>query len=361
MRDSALLRIIRYTLAVCTILVSVLSICVYINARHEGSFAISGFYGLFQPILILTSFLLFIYWVIRLSPMAIIPLLAIILNWGFISSSYQLPLSRKTISKTGKISFHLATYNVQGFKIGNQRAMTVDVVSDFMEEKKVDVLCLQEVDFDSTYTIDSIAKAFHKRMPYYTYALSPKPGFHLMVMSRFPIIRSMHFHFGQEGNQAMQTDLVIEGDTIRLFNFHLQTTNFNQTKFEIVPENWLWNIHGEAKKSTTVYNILQHNYQKRTVQADFIRKQIAATTYPILSCGDMNSIPSSYTYFQMKGPLKDGFKTAGRGYEYTLLGLYRLYRVDYIFHSKDFDGYSYQSYKLRYSDHKPVVMGVTFK
>jgi len=360
MRDSALIRMIRYTLVVCTILVSFLSICAYINSRHGGIFEIFGFYGIFQPILIILSILLFFYWAIRLKAIVIVPLIAIALNWGYIGSVYQLPIKQNNVYGTGKVSFNLATYNAQGFKIGHQRPSIVGVISDFMKGKKVDVLCLQEVDYDSTFTIDSIARSF-SYLPYYAKAISEKPGFHLMILSKFPIVGSTHFHFGHEGNQAMQADLLIEGDTVRIFNFHLQTTNFNQSKFEIVPEDWLWHIYGEAEKSTTVYNILHKNYQKRTVQAAFVRKQIEATPFPVIACGDMNSNPSSYTYFQLKGSLKDGFKTCGRGYEYTLLGLYRLYRVDYIFHSKDFDGYSYQSYKTRYSDHKPVIMGITLK
>jgi len=75
----------------------------------------------------------------------------------------------------------------------------------------------------------------------------------------------------------------------------------------------------------------------------------------------MNSIPSSYAYHQIIGHLKDGFKTCGSGYEYTMLGLYRLYRIDYIFHSDDFEGYSYNSYKLDFSDHKPVIMKLSLK
>jgi len=340
--------------------VSFLSICAFINSRHSGTFEILGFYGLFQPILIILSILLLIYWAIRFKSIVILPILTLALNWSFIGSVYQLPLKQKTVYGAGKVSFNLSTYNAQGFKIGHQRPSIVGVISDFMKEKMVDVLCLQEVDYDSTFTIDSIARSF-SYLPHYAFALSEKPGFHLMILSKFPIIRSTHFHFGHEGNQAMQADLLINGDTVRIFNFHLQTTNFNQNKFDIIPENWLWHIYGEAEKSTTVYNILHKNYQKRSIQANFIRKQIKATYFPVIACGDMNSNPSSSTYFQLKGSLKDGFKTCGRGYEYTILGLYRLYRVDYIFHSKDFDGYSYKSYKMRYSDHKPVIMGITLK
>jgi len=72
----------------------------------------------------------------------------------------------------------------------------------------------------------------------------------------------------------------------------------------------------------------------------------------------MNSIPSSYTYHQIKSNLKDGFKTCGSGYEYTLIGLFKLYRIDYIFHSDYFKGMDYKSYQLDYSDHKTVIMNL---
>jgi endonuclease/exonuclease/phosphatase family metal-dependent hydrolase len=120
-------------------------------------------------------------------------------------------------------------------------------------------------------------------------------------------------------------------------------------------------MSSQAEKSMGVYEILQGNYKKRAKQAAYIHHLIEASPYPVLACGDMNSNPSSYTYHQIKGKLKDGFKTCGRGYEYTMLGLYRLYRIDYIFHSRDFDGYSYKSYKLDYSDHKPVIMNLALK
>lgn len=359
MSDSALVRIIRYILAVITIAVTILSIITHYSSVRGGQFELLGFYGLFQPLLMLSSLLLFLYWTIRLKITALLPLFAIVLNWGFISSVYQIPIPVKT-TENGKINLTLATYNAQGFKFGQQRPLTVGMMSDFMKEKNVDILCMQEVDYDSTFTIDSIAHSFYY-LPYKMVVYSEKQGFNLMVLSRFPILHTTRFRFGKEGNQAMQSDLLIEGDTIRLFNFHLQTTNFRQTKYDLVPENVLWHVYGEAEKTKVVYDILHKNYEKRTEQAAFIQKKIEETSFPILACGDMNSNPSSYTYHQLKGHLKDGFRTCGSGYEYTLLGMYRLYRIDYIFHSEDFIGRSYQSYKMLYSDHKPVIMEMSLK
>lgn len=358
MRDSATLRIISFFIALFTLIASTLTIFTFIGANYGGAFQIFAFYALFQPIFIILDFIFLVYWAIRLNLLAFMPLVALLLNLGFISSVYQVPLKHNK-SKDVNPRIVTATYNVKGFCHG-QRSLTVSMISDFMKEKNVDILCLQEMDFDTTYTVDSIARAFHY-LPYRAIALSEREGFNLMILSKFPIIHSTRIRYGDEGNQAMWADLLIQNDTIRLFNFHLQTTNFNQARFPLVPENWLWDLSGEVEKSMTVYDVLMENFRKRTIQAQFLRKQIKNTKYPVLVCGDMNSNPSSYTYHLIKGDLNDGFRSCGSGYEYTLKELHKLYRIDYIFHSSNFKGIEYKSYMLDYSDHKPVIMSVRLK
>jgi len=354
MGSNALLRIVRFFIALITLIIAVLTICAYIGSKHGGAFQIFAFYGLFQPLLILSNFVLLVYWSVRLKGWAIVPLIAIILNIGYIGAVYQIPWKKNKAEVSAQQHFKLATYNVKGFYHG-LRPLTVSMISDFMKEKEVNVICFQEVDYDSTFTIDSIAKAF-SYLPYRSVAISEREGFSLMVLSKFPISHSIRIRFGNEGNQAMLTDLAINGDTIRLFNFHLQTTNFNQTRFPIVPQNWLWDLSGETEKSMSVYDVLINNFRKRTQQAAFLHQEMLRSPHPILACGDMNSNPSSYTYHQIKGNLHDGFKTCGSGYEYTLEGLRKLFRIDYIFHSREFRGYNYTSYPLDYSDHRPVIM-----
>lgn len=354
MEKSAFRRIIGFIIVLLTFFATTLSLLAFISSNFGGAFQIFAFYGLFQPLLIILNFIFLIYWTLRLRIWAFLPLIALILNYGFITSVYQIPKKAKETGNAGSPCIRIGTYNVRGFYHG-QRPLTVSLISEFMKEKEVDILCFQELDADSVYTVDSIAKAF-SFLPNRSLAQSDIPGFSLMILSRFPMVKARRIRFGNSGNQAMWADLLINNDTIRVFNFHLQTTNFNQARFPLIPENWLWDLSGEAEKSKTVYDILQMNFIKRTRQADFIHSKIAATKYPTLVCGDMNSNPASHTYHQIKGHLHDGFKTSGSGYEYTLTGLYRLYRIDYIFHSDHFKGSKYKSYLLDYSDHKPVIM-----
>lgn len=105
---------------------------------------------------------------------------------------------------------------------------------------------------------------------------------------------------------------------------------------------------------------LNENFRKRAAQAKTLEQLIRTTPYPVLVCGDFNSLPSSYTYSTVKGDnLQDGFQTCGHGYMYTFRYFKRLLRIDYIFHSKEFKGVDYYSPDLDLcSDHNPVVMEV---
>ena len=67
---------------------------------------------------------------------------------------------------------------------------------------------------------------------------------------------------------------------------------------------------------------------KRAFQTDSICQLATASPHPVLVCGDFNSLPSSYTYHRLSESLKDGFKTGGHGYMYTvnITGLWSLHK-----------------------------------
>lgn len=66
---------------------------------------------------------------------------------------------------------------------------------------------------------------------------------------------------------------------------------------------------------------LYHNFLKRSIQANVVKQCIDESPYPVLVCGDFNSLPSSYTYHTVKGKqLKDGFKRV-RTWLYVYLSL----------------------------------------
>lgn len=282
------------------------------------------------------------------------PVFSLMISIGYIGAVFQLPTHARHANYPKDSRLIIATYNVKGFQYG-QTALTVNLIADFLAENKVDILCLQEFDVTPEFPEDKIKNVLDF-LPYQSIVQGEKTGFALAIFSKYPISKSYKIKFRAENNQAMWSDIVFQNDTIRIFNFHLQTTNFNQEKFDIVPEYWLWDLSGEASKTMFLMEKLKYNSDIRISQGQVINSLISTTKNPVLACGDMNDNPASFTYHLVKGDLKDGFKTSGCGYEYTYKHLFNLFRTDYIFHSKDLSGIKYKSYNLNYSDHKPVIM-----
>ena len=147
----------------------------------------------------------------------------------------------------------------------------------------------------------------------------------------------------------------IQGDSVRVFNNHFQTTSVNAVK----PR--LYQAHAEGKQleeTEAAFHMafqMKKNFVKRATQADYIRQMLDAGEGPVILCGDFNDTPASYTYRTVKGDLTDGFRDCGSGFGYTFRQLKRIFRIDYIIYSPDFKGVTYDSPNLDYSDHKPVV------
>jgi len=339
-----------------TITLFLLFLCVFSSAT---AYLGDRFYFLelastLQPITFTCTLIMLLFWIAYRSKWVFVAVLSLLISMNYFLAVFQLPKLKK--EKSNKTELVVSTYNIQGFGYG-QIDLTVQLLSDFMKEKKVDILCFQEFGFSENFTADSIKQRF-KFLPYQVITGNEKAGFGMAIFSKYPIVRSTIIRFKSSLNSAMYSDILYNKDTIRVVNFHMQTTNFNQSRFPINPGYWLWDMTEEAKKAMTVVERLHQNYAKRLMQGKALRNQIEKSPYPVIACGDMNANPASYSYKQIKGALCDGFKTSGSGYEYTYRYLFKLLRTDYIFHSAKFQGLFYKSYDLDYSDHKPVIMKV---
>ena len=76
----------------------------------------------------------------------------------------------------------------------------------------------------------------------------------------------------------------------------------------------------------------------------------------VIVCGDFNDTPMSYTYRRLRGDLTDAFARKGRGMIYTYRGFLGVFRIDYLFHSDDFETVDYDSEQPLWSDHNPVIV-----
>ena len=339
-------------LAVLTIVVGIGSH----NNPHQG--ILLPIMGLGMIPLMVANLLIMFYWTIRWKMWIWIPVIAIAANYEYISAKYQFsfkqlpPIAKNRVIRVG-------SFNVESFH-GDPSVYSVGEVTELMKDYQVDVVCLQEFSESSFFSIDSINAVF-KEYPYAAIYKNKHEGFDLAIYSKFPIENKAGILFNSSNNDAMWVDIKVGHTPVRVFNCHLQTTNFNQTK-DLLRKVTVAGFY-ESKKEAAKEILLKMgaNAQKRADQADRLYQIIDTTRNAAIVCGDFNDTPTSYSYYRMKEKLQDGFQSAGSGFQSTFRYLHRLLRIDYIFHSKELAGRSYYSPSFDFSDHNPVIMELGLK
>lgn len=316
-----------------------------------------AFIGLAMPVLILINTAALIYWAMRLRIWALVPLIAILGNWGYLSR-----VVRFSSPDNSKAALTVVTYNVDSFN-GDQTGYSCKEIARYMKEQNADIFCMQEYNINREFNADSV-QATLATWPYHSIpkATDGTPILQIAIVSKYPILEQQLITYPDSRNCSMRCDIDVNGKRIRIFNNHLQTTEVSSNKRMLEKELTRDDAAGTEHAALKLTAGLEENFVKRAAQAEHMSKLIAASPYPTLVCGDFNSLPSSYTYRTMKGDkLKDGFQSCGHGYMYTFRYFKKLLRIDYILHTEDFTGVDYFSPDLEYSDHNPVVMRMKIK
>lgn len=150
-----------------------------------------------------------------------------------------------------------------------------------------------------TFPPDSIAKLFASHMPWFIHQEGQA------ILSRFPIVGHRYVRFPGSGNDYLQADVKIGGDTVRIFSVHLQTSGISSLRHRFRKD------HDRDVPVERVIGELERNSRIRAQQVREIRTVIDSTRYPVIVAGDFNDTPSSYTYRQLKGGMTDGFRAVG--------------------------------------------------
>lgn len=299
-----------------------------------------------MPGIIILNIIIALYWAFRKKIWWIINIAAILANWNYLTSVVQIRANDDVQASVLKV----ATYNVRSFN-NDYTGYSAQEIARLMSQEKVDVFCMQEYSPGKHFNLDSLSRTFGVYFPYYSIPKNKKGDTRLALYSKYPLVKCILVPFKNSDNCAMWCDININGDTVRVFNLHLQTTSLVQQMSR--------NSRHKIDTEDAVENIgktLLANIEIRDRQAKDIAGMVKESPYPVILTGDFNSIPSTYTYHIIAGVLKDGFKEGGSGYQYTFNRMCRLLRIDYIFHSGKMKGGKYYSIHESYSDHNPVFM-----
>ena len=279
-----------------------------------------------------------------------ISFISILLGWGFVSRYIQ--LSGEKIEK-GDIK--LVSYNVQHFhgEGSNTQKENAEKIVAFLDEQDADIICLQEVRLrkNSIFNLEKTVKSLGS-ISHYQYARS-STTYGSVTMTRYPIINMGEIRFENSRNITIYTDVLIQKDTVRIINVHLQSYQIDPGRYSIIDS--LKIIEEEdLRELKEMGSKFKKAFQLRAEQVREIRKYIDGSPYHVIVCGDFNDAPASFSYHKIKGRLKDAFVCSGKGIGRTYVGKLPSFRIDYIFHSEGFQSFNFQTYDFRMSDHLPV-------
>jgi endonuclease/exonuclease/phosphatase family metal-dependent hydrolase len=249
-----------------------------------------------------------------------------------------------------KPGIKIATYNVAMFSRETSGFIAQDILSE-MKKQKVDVVCFQE--YNDQCGDKKNSDSYKEYFPYMAMGESD-----MMIYSRYPIVKSQNLNFEMTNNSAMWAEIKVDGQILRVYNAHLETTGINTTLHKA---GKMIN-QGMDVESNALLRAFYGNYTlgmiARSGQANILAMDMRECEAPIIVCGDFNDVPYSYVYNTMLGDKIDGFKECGSGFMYTFRGGNKKVRIDYIFHDKGMTGITYYKRELSYSDHNPVFMKI---
>lgn len=315
---------------------------------HPETSMFSAYLSLGKPIVVALNAIMFLYWACRRKCWVFVSIIGVAACYNYITAVWQ-PFNLYK-SAEGK-ELKILTYNTHSFG----REVTGYSAKEFagiVQDKGIDILCFQEYGGSGDFTNEDLYETYSAVLPY-TYL---PQGHSMAIYSRYPILESDVIDFEGTNNCAIWTDIDVEGKTIRVFNVHMQTTSFDRMRSKAAQARAAANEEGERQIYLNFNDNLESNMIERAKQADMVQEMIKTTPHPTILCGDLNDTPGTYTYETLKGDMKDGFQTSGKGFAWSYRGLYNLLRIDYIFHSSQMKGLEYENMDYEMSDHNPVMM-----
>lgn len=322
-----------------------------------------AFFGLFYPIWLLLAALALLFWLLVKPRWALVPLVVILAGYTHVTHFLGINLLADNQIDSG---VKVLTWNIQNFNLYNwtQNDQSRADIFQFLEEQQPDILCLQEF-----YTrrvgrhenVEALQQRLGLPYSYFHNRVSARDlqEFGLATFSRYPIVGKGHITFDNSYNLCVYTDLLIEGDTFRIFNVHLQSIALGK-QGEAYVERIIEEQDTDMEQSRVLLGKLKTGFLARAPQAQQIAAAIRESSHPVVVCGDFNDTPVSYAYREISSGLSDAFAAKGKGVSPTFAGKIPGLRIDHILYDPALEVLGYRRLRPGLSDHHPVMASFRF-
>ncbi|WBL44315.1 endonuclease/exonuclease/phosphatase family protein [Algoriphagus halophytocola] len=322
---------------------------VYISPEY---FSYVGLLPFFIPVILLLNVFLLVILILSWRKLAFLPVITLLIGYKFLVISFQ--LNPKNDQAKG---LKILTFNAHMFRY--ESSNTESNVLAWLQENTADVKAIQEFYQDNTTASKDAVKILGQdsdyKVSYHVNEGNPeKRSNGLAIFSKYPIINDGKIFDAQGTNGAIFADLNVNGDTIRIYNAHLESMRIDSDGLE--------NLDGVKQNYRQTLGKLHRGSLARSKQLKLLLEHMNNSPHPLILMGDLNEIPYSYTYFKLNENYVNAFEMAGRGFGFTYNRILFFLRIDHIFSSENLQAIQYKTHReVDYSDHYPITATFTWE
>ena len=278
-----------------------------------------------------------------------IPLVGILLCWGYIMDYCPLGWGGEVRPEGLKV----VSWNTRYLGGDANR----DEAEDYLKNLDADIICLQETITSSDKFSDFVSEM--KRLGYEHHCDKGKALF-----TRLHILETDTLVYDTRSNGSRWYLLARDGDTVLVVNNHLESNHMSVDVKEKYGEALDRPDYQHVKRSgRSMLPLMVQSARYRGGQARVVRDFVKENRdRHVIVCGDFNDTPVSYAYQTLARRMKNAFRESGSGLgvSYNEKGFW--VRIDHLFFSSE--GRSHHTFidrSIGVSDHFPIVSWVDFK
>lgn len=274
-------------------------------------------------------------------------------------------------------TLRVMSWNVMDFTILTNPVQTT-IYDAFEEINKfnADIVCLQDARDQKgliplSKIIAKMKNSFGYKYYYFasylrTFELTPElySSYGILFLSKVPLLASKTKLPSSSAftEYLGYVEISFQSKTMRIYTTHFQSMAlWPAEEGSAIP--FLHKDSADKSKIKTISNKLTEYKSIHTQQAEFVKAELNKSPYPLIFCGDLNSVPSSYVYHHLREGLNDVFVEKGFGIDGTYNRIaFPKPRIDVMLTSKELKIKQYKRFVIdkKLSDHYPIVADISF-
>ena len=281
-----------------------------------------------------------------------------------IGGTSEVPPEKEHPGMVTLMSYNLHNFSGQEFITAPKSENVNDFLKLLDEYQTPDILCLQEFSAVSGMSVsDSLRNRGYSHCCG-TRGSNDNPT-STVVFSKLPITFVKNID-----HQKILVELQKGNHKFRLLCVHMDSYQFAKENLDDINQLRHGKIDSTSHRtlSKAKETVLCHEKEWN----EMLKPLVTESSLPVLMAGDMNDIPGSWLYGQITKHLDDTYCDEGSGFCTTFAGGGRnwlpfghdwlpQFRIDMVFHSKEFKTLSYKRIKTDISDHYPVMVSLEVK